>query len=174
MKVQVRKAEQGAGVKSSRLLRKLLKLSSDTRNLKKAEIVELANLYRCVHKDNAKFVVWIRDDEDAQLLAKKLGFLVPDLRAPESDVSDVNTDDGSGSSTDTKGETEAGAFPIVDESNVMQLKAEVQALKRRLVSLDEGVADLDTAVPKPVDRDDTSATVLERNRPETSNACILL
>jgi hypothetical protein len=173
MKAQVRKADQGAGVKTSRMLRKLLKLSSDTRNLKKAEIVELANLYRCVHKDNAK-VVWISGDEDAQLLAKKLGFLVPDLRAPESDVSDVDTDDGSGSSTHAKGETKANAFPTVDESNVMQLKAEVQALKRRLVSLDEGVADLDTAVPKSVDRDDTSATVLERNRPETSNACILL
>jgi hypothetical protein len=78
MTAQLRVAEQTAGVKSSRLLRKLLKLSTDTKNLSKAKIVDLSGLYRCVNKDTGS-VLWISDDADAKERAKELGFLVPDL-----------------------------------------------------------------------------------------------
>jgi hypothetical protein len=89
---QLRLAERGDGVKSSRLLRKLLKLSTATKDLGKLEIANLAKLYRCVHKHTGK-VAWISDDEDAKQRANKLGFLLPDLRLPDSDVSDVEGDE---------------------------------------------------------------------------------
>jgi hypothetical protein len=67
-----------------------------------------------VHKESGK-VVWISDDEDAQLRAKELGFLAPDLRA-ESDVSDVDADGGPPKYA--VGEAEAGA--IVTDRGTMR------------------------------------------------------
>jgi hypothetical protein len=177
MAAQIRKAEQMASVKSSRVLRKLLKLSSLTKKLtKKADIADFAKLYRCVHKESGK-VVWISDDEDAHLRAKELGFLAPDLRA-ESDVSDVDADGGLPEYA--VGDADSGAIvtettAVSDiEGNVEELKAEVQALKHRLTSLDEGVAGSVAGVPVRIDKDGTPAAELDRNRPVTSNACTLL
>jgi hypothetical protein len=94
---QLRVAEQTAGVKSSRLLRKLLKYSTVTKNHTKAMIADLSGLYRCINKDTGS-VLWISDGDDALEHAEKLGFFVPELTAwPElqavnSDVSDADVE----------------------------------------------------------------------------------
>jgi hypothetical protein len=83
MTAKVREAEQQAGVKTSRLLRTLLKLSDDTADLTEPEIVNFTKLYRCVHSTTGK-VLWISGDEDACQRAVELGFIQPDLRADAS------------------------------------------------------------------------------------------
>jgi hypothetical protein len=171
MTSQLRVAEHGAGAKSSRLLRKLLKLFSDTKDLSKPDIVDLVKLYRCVHKDEAK-VVWISGDEDAQQRAEELGFLAPDLRAPDSDISDVEANGVEGSDCSTP-VVHAATETTDNEGNAQKeqiapLKVEVQDLKRRLSSLDVGVVDLDTAVSNSAEKNGIMA------QPHVSNACIIL
>jgi hypothetical protein len=167
MTQQLRKAEQGAGVKSSRLLRLLLKLASESecRNLTKPGIADLAKLYRCVHKGEGK-VIWICDSKYALQRAKELGFLAPELRAVDSDVSDVSDvsdeDDeeqaiSGDRKKDAKDETRKGAsvsLPLLSKdseryartSRAGSLTAEFQDLKRRLSSLDMGVMGIGAAV----------------------------
>lgn len=95
MKAKLREAELAAGVKSSRLLRKLLKYASATKSLTRAEIVGLANLYRCVNKDTGS-VLWISGDDDATELAEKAGYLKPKFQAVTSDVSDADEEGEAG------------------------------------------------------------------------------
>jgi hypothetical protein len=80
MKKQMQAAEQKADVKTSRLLLDLLDKFSDVKNRDGPAIKQLANLYRCIHKDKAT-VIWISDDADALGRAKKLGFDMADLHA---------------------------------------------------------------------------------------------
>jgi hypothetical protein len=197
----LRVAEEQAGVKSSRLLRKLLKLSTDSKvkDLTKTGIADLAKLYRCVHKAAGK-VVWISADDDSQQRAHELGFLAPELRAVESDVSDVEdeelgdtgahlegTDDiscGAPAAYAKEGATATGTTnvsrkPTSSASNAvkgqkMPLTADVQDLKRRLSSLDENVAGLGTTVLTLAAKKSTAVESLQRAPLRTSATCTLL
>jgi hypothetical protein len=159
-----------AGVESKRQLRKLLRCSIATKNHNKEMIADLAGLYRCVHKGTGK-VLWVSNDEDATLRAEELGFLAPDLRAPDSEVSDVDADEGGDPAMYADDEAE---IDKADESKEVPLELEVQNLKRRLTALDAGVVDLDSTMAVSVDKEDISGQEPKRAQPEASNACILL
>jgi hypothetical protein len=172
MTMQVRAAEQQAGIKTSRLLHKLLKLSSDTKHFTKPEIAGLTQLYRCVHPSGK--VVWISDDDEALRRAKELGFLEPDLRSPDSDMSDDEVDAliaDATDNTDKGGSDSAGSADSSDarKCQVPLLTTEVQNLNRRLTSLDVDAAVLDAAVAtmvkaQPAPRFDPHAYTHTRTR----------
>jgi hypothetical protein len=80
LKQQMQSAEQNADVKTSGLLLELLDKFSDVKSTDGVAVKRLANLYRCIHK-NQGMVIWICEDGDAVDRAAKLGFRKPDLRA---------------------------------------------------------------------------------------------
>jgi hypothetical protein len=80
LKQQMQSAEENADVKTSRLLLELLEKFSDGKGTDGPAVKRLANLYRCIHKDQGT-VLWICEDADAVDRADKLGFRKPDLHA---------------------------------------------------------------------------------------------
>jgi hypothetical protein len=80
MKQQMQASEGKADVKTSRLLVELLDKFSDVEGHDELAIKQLANLYRCIHKDKGT-VIWICDDADALARAEKLDFIIPSLNA---------------------------------------------------------------------------------------------
>jgi hypothetical protein len=181
MTAQLRVAEQTAGVKSSRLLRKLLKFSTVTKNLSKRDIVDLSGLYRCVNKDTGS-VLWISNEDDAKERAEKLGFLVPDLQAVNSDVSDadVEGEGGVGEQAGTGDQATKSAsieHSTSDESNAAKsqaLEGRAEDLQRRHSALDESVANLDHDVSSFVARKKAQSKPVQSLQGSTSPTCILL
>jgi hypothetical protein len=181
MTAQLRVAEQTAGVKSSRLLRKLLKFSTVTKNLSKADIVGLSGLYRCVNKDTGS-VLWISDDADAKERAKELGFLVPDLQAVNSDVSDADEEGEGGAGEQAAAGDQAAKSASIehstsDENNAAKsqaLEGKAEDLQRRHSALDESVANLDTDVSSFVAQKKTQSKPVESLQGSTSPTCIIL
>jgi hypothetical protein len=169
-------------------LRKLIKLSTSStiKNLSEAEIADLAKLYRCVHRSGK--VIWISGDDDAQILAKKLEFIVPDLKAFGPDVSDDEEEEPDedkgpedrppGTAADTKSAEPDADRPNMRETQEIPLPARVQNLEHRRSLLDERVADISTTVsalevkysipPQSLQRASTSPSV------PTSPSCIIL
>jgi hypothetical protein len=181
MTAQLRLAERTAGVKSSRLLRKLLKFSTETKNLSKADIVDLSKLYRCVNKDTGS-VLWICDDADAKKRARELGFLVPVLQAVNSDVSDADVE-GEGGVGEQAGAGDQAAksasieHSTSDESNPAKSEAlDVRAEdpQRHHSALDESVANLDHDVSSFVARKKVQSKPVQSLQGSTSPTCILL
>jgi hypothetical protein len=132
MSAQLRVADQQASVKSSRWLRKLIKLSTSStiKMFNEAEIADLAKLYRCVHKLGK--VIWISGGDDAQTLAQKLEFIVPDLKAFGSDVSnDEEEDRPPRIAARTKSAEPDADRPNMRETQEMPLPSKVQNLEHR-------------------------------------------
>jgi hypothetical protein len=111
LKEQMQSAEQNADVKTSRLLLELFEKFSDVKGTDGLAVKRLANLYRCIHKDQGT-VIWICEDADAVDRAEKLGFRKPDLHAGLLETDEPEAFQGPDSDV---GFTGASASPIDTE-----------------------------------------------------------